>query len=44
MLLIRDSQKDAIIHGNRSSKESGGISANDGDVPGSAAQSRTDGL
>lgn len=44
MLLIRDGQENAIIHGNRAGKEGGGVSAYDGDVPGVAAQSRTSGL
>ena len=41
MLLVRDGQEDAIIHGNRTGEESGSVSAGDGDVPGFAAQSRT---
>ncbi len=39
MLLVRDGQEDAIIHGNRTCEKSGGICAYDGDVPGIAAQS-----
>src|SRR5260370_30855849 len=44
MLLIRDSQEDAIIHGNRTGKESGGVCAHHGDVPGIATQSRSGGI
>jgi len=44
MLLVRDGQEDAIINGNRTGEESGGVSARDGDVPGITAQSRSGGL
>ena len=44
MLLVRNGQKDAIIHGNRSGEKSGGVSAGDGDVPGIPAQNRPGGL
>jgi len=44
MLLVRDGQEDTIIHGNRAGEESGGVCAGDGDVPGTAAQSRTGGF
>src|SRR6266702_6784258 len=44
MLLIRDSQEDAIIHGDRAGKESGGVCAHHGDMPGIATQSRSGGI
>src|SRR3989442_13822486 len=44
MLLVRDGQEDAIINGNRTGEEGGGVSADDGDVPGITAQSRSGGL
>ena len=44
MLLVRDGQKDAIINGNRTGEEAGGVSAHDGDVSGITAQGWTGGL
>ena len=44
MLLLRDGQEDAIINGNRTGEERGGVSAHDGEVPGITAQSWTGGL
>ena len=36
MVLVRDRQEDAIIHGNRTGEERGGVSTRDSHVPGMA--------
>jgi len=41
LLLIRDGQEDAIIHGHRVREKSGAVRAHDGDVSGLAAHRRT---
>src|SRR5229473_3008585 len=40
-LLVRDGQKDAIVHGNSASEKCGGVCARDGNVLRLAAQGRT---
>ena len=44
MLLICDGQEDAIIHGDRARKKSGGVRAHNGNVIGIVAQRRASGL
>ena len=44
MRLVRDGQEDAIVNGNRTGEEGGGVSAHDSDVSGITAQGRTRGL
>ena len=41
LLLIRDGQEDAIIHGHRAREKSGAVRAHDGHVSGLAAHRRT---
>jgi len=44
MLLVRDGQEDAIVHGDRMREESGGVSARDGDSRRITAESGTRGF